>query len=709
MKLKALFVLAVMIFCPSQPLHAATANEEHYDPQHTVLALNMAVVSIHRILSTNDRAVLEMEYRNIINNLKLGSIESDNEIISLYQELMNTISGKTLNLEAAKKLQTNYDAWAEKHITQSISGASGIILGAGKDIALNAVPALAEKCLAGLSAAFPPAAIVTIAGAVAVSCVSEYYAYQNAKLDAEFRRGLTEDMLRIDRKEHERYNALQSRLLDSSWRLLRQYHLPDEYRIVQSSIDDLFRAVNETDTTKRRGMFAALEKEFRIYPPYWIYRAEAEQIAGNDEEAAKCFDEFDKVWRPVLRNDLWKAEAEKFRVIEAVNSGKRDEALNHLEVMCENLGRSDWAENIFAGLVYYMLGENQKGIQRVEENVNFGFGLKTSRAVLAEMKSGKMDIRSLLATLEGLNIDAKKLNPENISPEAKLRRAELLLQEKAGDKDSAEYKRMADIYYSTKDYRRAYVWYYVYGQRTMYDNHGLISRSVLQLVCNVLSLGGILFNWPYNELDLIEGEGLFNLSKLSGDEIESARQEAQDKIKEIYAQRNAQIIELLTDSAYEGNVEAQKRLADMYYNGDVDLGVRQNFYYAYIWYYVSGQRAMYDNHGFISRTFLQLFYNIFSLGGLINWPYHELDLIEGEGLFNFGKLSGNAMELARNDAEKIIKAIQVGMMTGQTEHITMEEPSDSDGGFSFWDFLKFLVFIAAAILVAGLVADMLNL
>ena len=51
----------------------------------------MAVVSIQRILNTNDRAVLEMEYRNIINNLKLGSIEADNEIISLYQELMNTI------------------------------------------------------------------------------------------------------------------------------------------------------------------------------------------------------------------------------------------------------------------------------------------------------------------------------------------------------------------------------------------------------------------------------------------------------------------------------------------------------------------------------------------------------------------------------------------------------------------------------------------
>ena len=33
-----------------------------------------------------------------------------------------------------------------------------------------------------------------------------------------------------------------------------------------------------------------------------------------------------------------------------------------------------------------MLCENQKGIQRVEANVNFGYGIKASKAVLAEMK-----------------------------------------------------------------------------------------------------------------------------------------------------------------------------------------------------------------------------------------------------------------------------------------------------------------------------------
>ena len=80
-------------------LLAGTLFAGEYDPQHTALALNMAVVSINRILTTQDRVVLEREYDNIINRLALGNIESDPEIIELYQELLNFINGKKLRQE----------------------------------------------------------------------------------------------------------------------------------------------------------------------------------------------------------------------------------------------------------------------------------------------------------------------------------------------------------------------------------------------------------------------------------------------------------------------------------------------------------------------------------------------------------------------------------------------------------------------------------
>lgn len=68
-----------------------------------MLALNMAIVSINRILTTQDRIVLEQEYQDIINNLSLGNIESDYELTALYTEMMSYISSKRLRDEEAKR------------------------------------------------------------------------------------------------------------------------------------------------------------------------------------------------------------------------------------------------------------------------------------------------------------------------------------------------------------------------------------------------------------------------------------------------------------------------------------------------------------------------------------------------------------------------------------------------------------------------------
>ena len=137
MKRKALTLSALIMAATflATPSHASPAE---YDPQHTVLALNMAVVSVQRILATNDRAVLEMEYSNI---------------------------------EAAGKLQANYDEWAKNNLFRSVLSLSGIIQGTISESATDAGMTAAENLISkgftfGLSAgfttlssAFPPSAI----------------------------------------------------------------------------------------------------------------------------------------------------------------------------------------------------------------------------------------------------------------------------------------------------------------------------------------------------------------------------------------------------------------------------------------------------------------------------------------------------------------------------------------------------------------------
>ena len=154
------------------------------------------------------------EYRNIISNLKLGNIESDTEIIELYRELMNVISGKTLTREAAERLQHDYNDWEHQQIMNSLYGVRAY----GVDS-------------------------ITIGATFIVSCMSSYFAYQDATESP--RKNLEESLYEIDVQERESYNAIQTKLFNSSWRLMRQYKLPDEYRIVQDSVNDLYKAVND--------------------------------------------------------------------------------------------------------------------------------------------------------------------------------------------------------------------------------------------------------------------------------------------------------------------------------------------------------------------------------------------------------------------------------------------------------------------------------
>ena len=114
-------------------------------------------------------------------------------------------------------------------------------------------------------------------------------------------------------------------------------------------------------------MLKQLEENFSAYSPYWYYRAKAAREAGDSEECRKCFDEFAKVWRPVLRQDPFMLEVCKFRVNDLLNSEGsaeeiHDEAVKYLDFAKANAPRSDWTDNLFIGTMYFALGEKEKGI-----------------------------------------------------------------------------------------------------------------------------------------------------------------------------------------------------------------------------------------------------------------------------------------------------------------------------------------------------------
>ena len=366
-----LLVSAVVLY--SAPVHP----EEEYDPQHTILALNMAIVSINKIVTAQDRLTLDQEYSTIINKLALGNIESDYEMTGLYAELMNFITGKGLRQEEAKRFQERYNRREQRQIVDALSG----------------IRAYGGNLWSWL-------------GSLATSCVSSYFSYQSSK--AELLEGLNDDLWQLKKEEIEDCNELQVRLLNSSWNLLRQYKLPDEYRLTQESLNGYYKAVNESDPSKRLRMLRArnVERNFQVYPPYWYYRAKAAQESGDDSEALKCWDKFAEVWRPVLRNDPYKLEEAKYRVqrLAANSEANREEIRRLLVVIQDNISAGDWSNNLFAGVAYFLMGDKDEGIACVEVNVDFAYENNISKAILAEMKNGELNALTLYALKEDIKI-----------------------------------------------------------------------------------------------------------------------------------------------------------------------------------------------------------------------------------------------------------------------------------------------------------------
>lgn len=108
----------------------------------------------------------------------------------------------------------------------------------------------------------------------------------------------------------------------------------------------------------------------------------------------------------MLRQYPYKVEALKFGLSEIVKDGNiSDEAKRRafgiLEEMTANTPSDDWANKLFAGVAYFLLGEKDRGIEIVESNVDFGYETEVSGAILTQLKKGKLNLATLPSEIAG--------------------------------------------------------------------------------------------------------------------------------------------------------------------------------------------------------------------------------------------------------------------------------------------------------------------
>ena len=154
-------------------------------------------------------------------------------------------------------------------------------------------------------------------------------------------------------------------------------------------------------------MLRVLEDEFRVYPPYWYYRAKTAEEAGNDKETRESFKKFAEVWRPVLRKDTYKVEAEKYHVRKLAGDNQanhRDEIMKALDEIRSNTQKEDWANNLFAGVALFVMGDHEQDIECLDINVDFEYEQQISGAILAQMKKGDLNGYSAQEIVKSLQL-----------------------------------------------------------------------------------------------------------------------------------------------------------------------------------------------------------------------------------------------------------------------------------------------------------------
>jgi hypothetical protein len=375
-KLKLIIIALAALAAPALiAAGAASAAGTAYDPIHTMSALNMAIISLHRVASSEDRVTLNAEYENIIDNLYLGNIEDDPELKALYIELIDAIGKKTLRQDEAARVREEYDSREKKRL-------SGLI--------------------AKFAAA--PSAPWSLVGDILSGELAGYFGI--TALAAEKSSGLPDEIRKLERGNVEDLMRLQERLLDTSWTLVRRYGLPDEYRLAQRDLGDFDKAVMEPDMAKSLRMLNALERNFAMYAPFWYYRAAAAKEIGDEAAAAEYLDKFDRAWRPVLRRDPYKAEAAKMRV-RALSDAADAKAPNaeisaQLDIIAENIQRENWVDNLFAGVMYYATGDAAKAREQISINIDFGAEREISALALRDIENGTLDAGVFLDEVQTL-------------------------------------------------------------------------------------------------------------------------------------------------------------------------------------------------------------------------------------------------------------------------------------------------------------------
>ncbi len=336
-------------------------------------------MSVSRIVTYNDKIVLDQEYESIINNINLSKIE-DREIIQLFLSLMDSLTESKLVEGDKKWIKKEYEKNVENAIYASFQDGAGLVAGATADVITGNFGGAAKN--------------LTKVG-------MQYFNYQ--KMMEEQKDSLDKANWELEKNVIDFLNYQRKKMLSVSWELIQKYNLPDEWRLTEQQIDDYIKILRDDQVDRRFRKLERISDDFQAYPPFWYYYGKAAQDLGNNDFALECYGKYESIRKGIFREDPFFASTCMNRIELLDINEDRDEALRNLKIITEQAKNNNDLD-LYCALLYMKLGEYSTAIDLLQKNIDEEYNISLNKRLIGEallaQKSGA-DIESLIDDMVG--------------------------------------------------------------------------------------------------------------------------------------------------------------------------------------------------------------------------------------------------------------------------------------------------------------------
>lgn len=342
-------------------------NTENLDNRKAALALNLCTVSVSQIIDYEDINILRQEYDAILNNINLQEIIKDDALLNAIKAILDTLTFYMIQDEEKKFVEKEYEQNLKNALLSAFRPTGMMFVSGGP--------------------------VTAVMGAVAMVGTG-YLNYRSAKAQAKMAH--EKELWKLRRSAIEQLHGLRKSLFETAWRLSDTYHFPDEWRLTEKQITRYNAILMDTDPHKRYDRLDVLSGTFRAFPTFWYYKGRAaleaaDKYADNADVSGKfkelalaAYDEYDKTYLPLMREDIIASQAalDKISMLDRVKD--KDQIMRLLQ-RAEKTAGENYDVLQLCALNYLNVAEPESAIRLLRILINENYNLYLNGRILSRI------------------------------------------------------------------------------------------------------------------------------------------------------------------------------------------------------------------------------------------------------------------------------------------------------------------------------------